>query len=259
MADLFSWKSVAIAGAMSLSLAPFAQATPETALTITQAAPTTSPSDVLPDADIVTVASSIDDFSTLVQAVETAGLADALSGEGPFTVFAPTNEAFADLDELLSDRYSLGLADLLEPENRDLLTDVLTYHVVPGAAVTSGDIPNGVTVVDSLAGEPLQINRGGNDINVESVAVTAFDVPATNGVIHVVEHVLLPPEVVATLEEYRTVIEAQAEGTVTGRETETTTTETTTTVETTTETTSTTTDTTETTETAPTEPVRGLW
>jgi len=252
MADLLSeWKSFAIAGVVSLSLAPYAQAAPEIESTLAQGTPTTLPAEVLPDADIVTVASSIDDFSTLVQAIETAGLADDLMGDGPFTVFAPTNEAFADLDDLLGDRYGLGVADLLEPENQDLLTEVLTYHVVPGAAVTSGDIPNGVTMVDSLAGEPLQINRGGDDINVESIAVTAFDVPATNGVIHVVEHVLLPPDVVATLEEYRTVVEAQAEEPVTSTETEpVTTTETTVEpepVETTT------------TETVPAEPVRGLW
>lgn len=255
MADLFSWKSIAIAGAMSLSLAPFAHATPEPPATLAQTTPPASPSDVLPAADIVTVASSIDDFSTLVQAIETAGLADALSGEGPFTVFAPTNEAFANLDDLLGDRYGLALADLLEPENRDLLTEVLTYHVVPGAAVTSGDIPNGVTVVDSLADEPLQINREDNDINVENVAVTAFDVPATNGVIHVVEDVLLPPDVVATLEDSLTAVEAPMAETDTATETETTT-ETTEPEATTTEPETTTTTESETT---PAEPIRGLW
>lgn len=259
MANLPSaWKSFAIAGAACLSIAPIAHALPEADATLSQTDPVTLPGEVLPDADIVTVASSIDDFSTLVQALETAGLADDLMGDGPFTVFAPTNEAFADLDNLLQSRYDLSIQDLLEPENRPLLTDVLTYHVVPGAEITSGDIPNGVTVVDSLEGGDLQVNRGGNDINVNSVPVTAFDVPASNGVIHVVEYVLLPPEVIATLEEYRDVIAAQAEGTVTRTETPTT-------VETTpapTQTQTTTPATTApatTTEAAPAEPVRGLW
>ncbi|MEM6519775.1 MAG: fasciclin domain-containing protein [Cyanobacteria bacterium P01_D01_bin.71] len=251
---LSAWKSFAIASAVSLTVAPFAQASPETTATLAPGSLTISQADLLPDADIVTVASSIDDFSTLVQAIETAGLADALSSDGPFTVFAPTNEAFADLDDLLSDRYGIGVADLLEPENRDLLTDVLTYHVVPDAAIASGDIPNGVTVLPSLEGDPLQVDRGGEDINVNSVPVTAFDVPATNGVIHVVDDVLLPPEVVATLEEARTAAEpAPAETTTTEEPTpaETTTTEPTPAETTTTEE--------PVTETTPAEPIRGLW
>ena len=75
-----------------------------------------------------------DRHSGLVQAVEAAGLAEALMGPGPFTVFAPTNEAFADFDELLQDRYGIGVPDLLEPANRDLLAETLLPHVVPGAA-----------------------------------------------------------------------------------------------------------------------------
>ncbi|MGD1860899.1 MAG: fasciclin domain-containing protein [Leptolyngbyaceae cyanobacterium] len=239
---LSAWKSLAIAGAASLAVAPLAQALPDTAATSTTSNLTIAQADLLPEGDIVTVASSIDDFSTLVQAIETAGLVDALSGEGPFTVFAPTNDAFADLDELLSDRYGIGVADLLEPENQALLTDVLTYHVVPGAAIASGDIPNGVTVVPSLEGDSLEVDREEDDITVDGVPVTAFDVPATNGVIHVVDDVLLPPEVVATLEEtLATTAEPEpAEEAVEPAPA----------VETTEETV---------TETAPAEPIRGLW
>lgn len=239
---LSAWKKLAIAGVVSLSLAPFAQAAPEPEFTLAQDTPETSPENLLPDADIVTVASSIDDFSTLVTAIETADLVDALSAEGPFTVFAPTDEAFADLDALLADRYGIGLADLLEPDNRELLTDVLTYHVVPDAAIASGDIPNGLTEVDSLAGEPLVIDRDDSDISVADVPVTAFDVPATNGVIHVVDDVLLPPDVIAALDEM-----FLEEPMVSEETTDTTMTEETTPAPTTT------------TETMPAEPVRGLW
>lgn len=242
MAHLFTiCKGIAIASAMSLSLAPFAQAAPEPAFILAQ----DSPADLLPDADIVTVADNIDDFSTLVQAIETAGLADDLMGEGPFTVFAPTNEAFEDLDALLGDRYGIGVADLLEPENRDLLTDVLTYHVVPDAALASGDIPNGLTEVDALSGDTLAIDRDESDISVAGVPVTAFDVPATNGVIHVVDDVLLPPDVIAALDEMF------SEETMVPEE------ETPTTTETPVEETAPTETTTPETTTA--EPVRGLW
>ena len=232
MAYLFSaLNKFAIASILTVTAAPVALALPEAAPTVAQA-----------NADIVSVASSVDDFSTLVQAIETAGLVDALSGEGPFTVFAPTNDAFADLDELLNDRYGIGVADLLEPANQALLTDVLTYHVVPGAAIASGDIPNGVTVVPSLEGDSLEVDREEDDITVDGVPVTAFDVPATNGVIHVVDDVLLPPEVVATLEEtLATTAEPEpAEEAVEPAPA----------VETTEETV---------TETAPAEPIRGLW
>lgn len=195
-------KSIAIAGALSFGVVPLALAVPEKTATLQQGEAIAQAG--IPDADVVTVASSISDFTTLVQAIRTAGLVDTLQGPGPFTVFAPTNEAFADLDGLLRSRYGLSVADLLQPENQDLLTEVLTHHVVPGAAIASGDIPNGVTVLEAADGSTLQVNRGGEDINVNSVGLSAFDVPATNGVIHVVEHVLLPPEVVAALEESRT-------------------------------------------------------
>ncbi|MGF1457463.1 MAG: fasciclin domain-containing protein [Leptolyngbyaceae cyanobacterium] len=245
---LSSLKSVAIAGAMSLSFVSGAIAAPEKDFTVAQNTPTTLPGDLLPDADIVTVADSIDDFSTLVAAIEAAGLDDELMGDGPFTVFAPTNEAFADFDDLLDSRYGLGVSDLLEPANLDLLREVLAYHVVPGAALTSGDIPNGVTMLEAADGSMIQVNRGGDDINVQSVPVTAFDVPASNGVIHVVDDVLLPPDVIAQLEENRAVAE-----TVPAESTTTTTTPpaTTTTAPATTAPT--------TTEAAPAEPVRGLW
>lgn len=189
-------KSIAIAGIFSVGLAPVSLAAPYASVEVAQA----DAEDPL-DADIVTVASSVDDFSTLVQALEAAELVDDLQGEGPFTVFAPTNEAFDDLDTLLTSEYGIGVADLLEPENQELLQEVLTYHVVPGAAVPSSDIPNGTTVINTINGAPLEINRVDNDVVVNATDITAYDIPASNGVIHVIDDVLLPPDVIAALEE----------------------------------------------------------
>ena len=194
-------KRIAIASIVSVGLAPAAFANPEAMTTIAQGEPTTLPGEIVPDADIVDVASSIDDFSTLVAAIQAAGLVDYLKSDGPFTVFAPTNEAFESLDAMLMPEYGIGLEDLLKPENQALLEDVLSYHVVPGAAISSGDIPNGTTVLDAANNNPLEVNRMDEDIDVDGVSITAYDVPASNGVIHVLDEVLLPPDVIVVLEE----------------------------------------------------------
>ncbi len=138
---------------------------------------------------IVDVAAGNPDFSTLVAAVKAAGLVETLSGTGPFTVFAPTNEAFAALPAGVLDK-------LLLPENKETLTKVLTYHVVPGK-VTSDQVTAGdVTTVE---GSPIAITTdGGVKIN-GTTTVTAVDVEASNGVIHVIDSVLIPAEVAATL------------------------------------------------------------
>ncbi len=138
---------------------------------------------------IVDVAAGNPDFSTLVAAVEAAGLLETLSGTGPFTVFAPTNEAFEALPA--------GVLDtLLLPENKETLTKVLTYHVVPGEVtsdlVTAGDVA-------TVEGSTIAITTdGGVQIN-GTTTVTAVDVEASNGVIHVIDAVLIPAEVAATL------------------------------------------------------------
>jgi uncharacterized surface protein with fasciclin (FAS1) repeats len=120
--------------------------------------------------DIVAVASENPDFSTLVAAISAADLASTLQGTGPFTVFAPTNEAFAALPA--------GVLDaLLLPENVDVLTQILTYHVVSGAV---------------LAGQDIALSTEGG-VAVNSVPVVTADVVASNGVIHVIGTVLLPP------------------------------------------------------------------
>lgn len=133
---------------------------------------------------IVEVASANEDFSTLVAAITAAGLGETLSGEGPFTVFAPTNEAFAALPAGLLDK-------LLLAENKDVLVKILTYHVladeVMAAAVTAGD-------ATTVEGSTIAITTDGG-VKVNDATVTATDVPASNGVIHVIDKVIVPPTV----------------------------------------------------------------
>lgn len=131
---------------------------------------------------IVDVAAGNPDFSTLVTAVKAAGLADTLSGEGPFTVFAPTNEAFAKLPAGTVD-------DLLKPENKDKLVAVLTYHVVPGK-VTAADVGK-LTSAKTVNGKAISIDTR-NGVKIDNAIVTAADVKASNGVIHVIDSVILP-------------------------------------------------------------------
>lgn len=133
--------------------------------------------------DIVDIAASNSDFSTLVAAVSAAGLVETLKGEGPFTVFAPTNAAFAALPK--------GTVEsLLKPENRDQLVKVLTYHVVPGA-VTSDQLTGKRLNVATVQGQNLHIDarRG---VHVNRSRVINADIMARNGVIHVIDRVLLP-------------------------------------------------------------------
>lgn len=132
--------------------------------------------------DLVDTAVGAGSFTTLVAAVEAAGLVDTLKGDGPFTVFAPTDEAFAALPE--------GTVDaLLQPENKDQLIAILTYHVVPGK-VMSTDLSDGMTATTVQGGDLTVDLSDGVKINQASVATA--DVEASNGVIHVVDTVILP-------------------------------------------------------------------
>ena len=132
---------------------------------------------------IVANASEADNLTTLVAAVQAAGLVDALNGEGPLTVFAPTDEAFAKLPE--------GTVDnLLKPENKDQLVAVLTYHVVPGK-VMSGDLAGKTTSAKTLQGEEVSINAT-DGVKVDDATVVTADIEASNGVIHVIDTVILP-------------------------------------------------------------------
>jgi transforming growth factor-beta-induced protein len=139
--------------------------------------------------DIVDIASSNPDFSTLVAAVQAAGLVDTLKGEGPFTVFAPTNAAFLEALETLGLTPEAALADTAT------LTTILTYHVVPGA-VTSDMLANGP--VTTVQGDPIRVNLE-DGVKVNDATVVAADIIAGNGVVHVIDKVLLPPDIEATL------------------------------------------------------------
>ena len=131
--------------------------------------------------DIVDTAIDAGNFTTLVAAVEAAGLVETLKGEGPFTVFAPTDEAFAALPEGTVD----GL--LADPE---ALTKILTYHVVPGS-VMAADLTDGMTAA-TVEGQDVTFTVG-DTVMVNDATVTTPDIMATNGVIHVIDAVIMPP------------------------------------------------------------------
>ena len=134
--------------------------------------------------DIVETASSKEDFSTLVTAVSEAGLVEALQGDGPFTVFAPTNDAFAALPD--------GTVEtLLMDENIDQLQALLKLHVVAGK-IKSKDIAEGTTEVETLGGETIEVVNTGGTITVGGAEVIMADVYTSNGVIHAIDGVILP-------------------------------------------------------------------
>ena len=133
--------------------------------------------------DIVDTAIAAGQFSTLVAAVQAAGLVDTLKGEGPFTVFAPTDAAFSALPEGT-------VENLLKPENKDQLVAVLTYHVVSGK-VMSADIAGKTMEVDSVQGSAITVNAM-NGVKVDNANVVSADIETSNGVIHVIDAVILP-------------------------------------------------------------------
>jgi uncharacterized surface protein with fasciclin (FAS1) repeats len=135
--------------------------------------------------DIVDTAVAADGFDTLVAAVKAAELVDTLKGQGPFTVFAPTDDAFGKLPEGTLD-------DLLKPDNKDKLTSILTYHVVPGK-VMAADVVN-LTSATTVQGADVAIAVDGDKVTVNGANVTATDIECSNGVIHVIDAVILPPE-----------------------------------------------------------------
>ena len=133
--------------------------------------------------DIVATAAGAEDFTTLVTAVKAAELVEALQGEGPFTVFAPTNEAFAKIPQE-------QLAALLK--NKEALAGVLTYHVVPGK-VMAADVVK-LSQADTLQGAPVRIVVEDGKVKINDANVIKTDIECTNGVIHVIDAVLLPPK-----------------------------------------------------------------
>lgn len=177
-----------VTAATALTLVACSSSSDETATAETSVAASEAPADEMTEetsaGTIVDVASATDGFSTLVAAVTAADLAGTLSGEGPFTVFAPTDEAFAALPE--------GVLDaLLLPENKDVLAKILTYHVVAGkvlaADVTDGDVP-------TVEGQTIALSTA-DGVTVNGAKVIQADVMADNGVIHVIDAVILPPDV----------------------------------------------------------------
>ena len=132
--------------------------------------------------DIVATAQATPELSTLVAAVTAADLGPTLQGEGPYTVFAPTNDAFAEIQDTVD--------TLLMPENKSDLADVLTYHVVEGA-VKAADLTDGQEVT-TVQGDKLTVSIDGDTVKVGDATVTQPDVAASNGVVHVIDKVLVP-------------------------------------------------------------------
>ena len=134
-------------------------------------------------ADVVDTAVAAGNFKTLVAAVQAAGLVDTLKGKGPFTVFAPTDEAFAKLPA--------GTVEmLLKPENKDKLVAILTYHVVPGK-VMAADVAGKEMMVKSVEGAEIDVN-GKDGVMVDQAKVIKADIVTDNGVIHVIDAVIMP-------------------------------------------------------------------
>ena len=132
---------------------------------------------------IVEIAAGAEDFSTLVAAVKAAGLVDVLSSKGPFTVFAPTNEAFAKLPE--------GTVEsLLKPENKEKLIAVLKYHVVPGKVMAKDVVK--VDSAKTAQGSSVTVTVEGKTVKVDNATVVKTDIEASNGVIHVIDTVIIP-------------------------------------------------------------------
>lgn len=185
----------AVAVAAALTLAACSSSSDEPAAETTAAAAESAPAESAPAEEmaseeaaaagtIVDIASTTDGFGTLTAAVTAAGLAETLNGEGPFTVFAPTDDAFAALPA--------GVLDaLLLPENKDALTKILTYHVVPGA-VMAADVTDGD--VATVEGQTVALSTA-DGVTVNGAKVIQADVVASNGVIHAIDAVILPPDV----------------------------------------------------------------
>ncbi len=174
--------SAAIIGALfaasALAAPAFAQMKGEKTVTVGGAP-------MFPSKTIVDNAVNSKDHTTLVAAVKAAGLVDTLKGPGPFTVFAPTDEAFAKLP-------AGTVENLLKPENKDQLTAILTYHVVPGR-VMAADVVK-LKEAKTVNGKMLNIKTNGDAVMVNDAKVTATDIAASNGVIHVINTVILPPK-----------------------------------------------------------------
>ena len=152
--------------------------------------------DVTSKADIVDTAASQEEFSTLVAAVKAADLAEVLKGEGPFTVFAPTNvfvlsSCFALTNDAFEALPDGTVEELLKPENKGKLQALLTYHVVSGK-IMADDIKTGSTDVETVQGSTFNVNKSESGVTVDGANVTKADIKTSNGVIHVIDKVIMP-------------------------------------------------------------------
>ena len=159
------------------------------ATTSATATPSPSPSESMAASDIVDTAVAAGDFTTLAAALEAAGLVETLKGEGPFTVFAPTDAAFAKLPA--------GTVDTLLKDPKGDLTQILTYHVVPGKVLAADVVKLDGQKVTTVQGGDLTVGVDGDKVSLTDAAgntvnVTATDIEASNGVIHVIDGVLMP-------------------------------------------------------------------
>ncbi len=179
----FKLSSLLIVFALVLAACAPAVAVVEPAAMSTEA-PAVEPEPLEEPQSIVEIAVGNPDFSTLVAALQAAELVDALSAEGPFTVFAPTNDAFAALPEG-------NLDSLLLPENKQALADILLYHVVSGN-VLAADVVN-LTEAETLLGKNVNISVDMGNVMINEANVVATDIIGSNGVIHVIDSVILPP------------------------------------------------------------------
>lgn len=134
-------------------------------------------------ADIVETATEAGTFKTLLTAAQAAGLVDTLKGDGPLTVFAPTDAAFAKLP-------AGTVENLLKPENKDQLAAVLTYHVLPGK-VMAADVM-GMSMATTVQGDTVDFKIMGDNVMIDQAQITTTDIQASNGVIHVIDSVILP-------------------------------------------------------------------
>ena len=183
-------RSIYLAGALILAILVAACA-PQTVETVPPTAtppPTNTPVPEVAPKDIVDTAIEAGDFTTLVQAVQAAGLEDALRGEGPFTVFAPTDAAFSALPD--------GTLEALLADPTGQLQQILLYHVLEGQ-VQAADVANGL-IAGTLQGADVSFTVNGNEVSVNDATIIVTDILASNGVIHVIDAVILPPLEAAT-------------------------------------------------------------
>ncbi len=158
----------------------------EEAMADPTAEPEEEPADAMMEADIVDTAVAAGSFTTLVAAVEAAGLVETLKGEGPFTVFAPTDDAFAALPE--------GTVETLLEDPTGALSDILLYHVVPGKVMAADVVGMDGAMVETAGGNSFTITVDGDTVMVDGANVVTTDIETSNGVIHVIDAVIIPAE-----------------------------------------------------------------